>query len=426
MGETANIPKGWIIVPLEDVCQICDNLRKPVNSDERLKRIAGKKPNELYPYYGATGLVGYIDDYLTDGEYVLLGEDGAPFLSFGKDVAYMINGKTWVNNHAHILLSYFSNKYLMHYLNQVDYRSYVSGTTRLKLTQASMKKIPIRLAPLEEQNRIVAKIEELFSNLDKGIERLKAAQQQLKIYRQSVLKWAFEGRFTSQSVKEGSLIDGWRVFKLEEITLKIQIGPFGTQLHREDYIENGIPLINPMHIQNGQIIPDAKYTITQKKKETLAEYILREGDIILGRRGEMGRCALVQTQESGWLCGTGSLYIRPSLEILNSKFLYYFLSSETAKKYLEENAAGTTMANLNSQIINRLPIELPPLNEQQKIVKEIESRLSICDKMEEIIAQNLQLAEALRQSILKKAFAGKLVTQDLNDEPDRAMLKNTK
>ena len=129
----------WEYVAFCDAVDICDTLRKPINSKERSKRIAGKKQSELYPYYGATGQAGYIDDYITDGEYVLLGEDGAPFLDAYAPKAYLINGKAWVNNHAHVLRSKKSNKFLCYYLNYFDYKGFVSGTTRLKLTQNSMR-----------------------------------------------------------------------------------------------------------------------------------------------------------------------------------------------------------------------------------------------------------------------------------------------
>lgn len=105
----------------------------------------------------------------------------------------MISGKTWVNNHAHILRFYFDNKYLLHYLNQFNFHGYVSGTTRLKLTQGSLRKIPIEIAPLPEQRAIVSKLEQLLSELDNGITNLKLAQEQLKVYRQAVLKKAFLG-----------------------------------------------------------------------------------------------------------------------------------------------------------------------------------------------------------------------------------------
>ncbi|MBX3380849.1 MAG: restriction endonuclease subunit S, partial [Phycisphaeraceae bacterium] len=142
------------------MAEIRDDLRKPVNAEERARR-GGR-----FPYYGATGQVGWIDDFLMDGEYVLLGEDGAPFLDPSRDKAYMVSGKSWVNNHAHVLRGIEGvcrNRFLLHALNHADYRGYANGTTRLKLTQTAMRRLPIPLPPPREQDRIVAKIEELFS-----------------------------------------------------------------------------------------------------------------------------------------------------------------------------------------------------------------------------------------------------------------------
>lgn len=196
--ESIALNSGWEIKPLEQVAEILDSVRVPINNTERAARIAGKHESELYPYYGATGQVGVIDGYLFDGEYVLLGEDGAPFLDPVKSKAYLVSGKFWVNNHAHILRAKSSNRFLCHYLNHISYEGHVTGTTRLKLTQGALKKIPVALPSGEVQDEIVAKIETLFSELEKGIESLKTARQQLKAYRQAVLKHAFEGKLTEQ------------------------------------------------------------------------------------------------------------------------------------------------------------------------------------------------------------------------------------
>ena len=161
-----NLPKGWAVCRLEDIVEIFDNLRKPINSNERNSRIANKHKDELYPYYGATGQVGLIDAYLIDGTYLLLGEDGAPFLDKSAVKAYPIEGKCWVNNHAHILKPLCDFDYLMFYLNQVDYKDYVNGSTRLKLTQSDMRSILVLLPPIAEQKRISAKIRALFDLLD--------------------------------------------------------------------------------------------------------------------------------------------------------------------------------------------------------------------------------------------------------------------
>lgn len=149
---------------ITDDIEIFDNLRKPINSKDRSNRIESAK--KLYPYYGATGQTGLIDDYIFDGEYVLLGEDGAPFLDKSNPKAYLINGKTWVNNHAHVLKSKTNNKFLMYYLNWFDYLDYVSGTTRLKLNQKMLKKIPFPNMPINIKDEIVIKIEKAYKILE--------------------------------------------------------------------------------------------------------------------------------------------------------------------------------------------------------------------------------------------------------------------
>ena len=158
------IHSGWCVAKLEDVIELLDNKRIPIKSEDREQRVKNKEI--VYPYYGATGLVGYIDDYLLDGRYILLGEDGAPFEDKYANVAYEVYGKIWVNNHAHVVSPKISFEYLLYSLNAVDYTLYAKGTTRLKLTQKDMLSIPVSVPPYQEQLRIVTKIEELFAILD--------------------------------------------------------------------------------------------------------------------------------------------------------------------------------------------------------------------------------------------------------------------
>ncbi|MDE0012216.1 MAG: restriction endonuclease subunit S [Candidatus Poribacteria bacterium] len=194
-------PDGWVWTTLANCADILDSQRVPINAKERETRISGKSESQLYPYYGATGQVGWIDDHLFDEELVLLGEDGAPFLDVLKDTAYLVKGKSWVNNHAHVLRAKTgatSNQFLCHYLNTFDYHGYLTGTTRLKLNQSTMRKIPVLLPSLPEQKQIVSEVETHLSVSDKIEATLDAELKRAERLQQSILKDAFSGKLVPQ------------------------------------------------------------------------------------------------------------------------------------------------------------------------------------------------------------------------------------
>lgn len=256
-------------------------------------------------------------------------------------------------------------------------------------------KIKVTIPTLPEQERIVSRIEELFSQLDDGVETLKKTKAQLAVYRQAVLKEAFD------------LGESARTVEISDIVEEIRIGPFGTMLHKEDYITGGVPVINPQHIKNNTIIPSEKVSITEEKADELASYRLQENDIVMGRRGEMGRCAPVSNNESGWICGTGSIRFRLKKQF-DASFYSQILSSPDVVHYLEEHATGTTMKNLNEEIVKHIPVPYMTAEMQTKANAGIEAKTSICDSIEQTVDTALLQAEAMRQSILKEAFEGRL------------------
>ena len=256
-------------------------------------------------------------------------------------------------------------------------------------------KIKVKIPPIPEQERIVSKIEELFSRLDASVTELQTAKEKLSAYRQAVLKEAFANSTRTELVE------------MSEIAEDIRIGPFGTMLHKSDYISDGVPVINPQHIKNLSIIPSRKITVSQEMAVELSSYRLRENDIIMGRRGEMGRAAAITKSEAGWICGTGSLLFRLKPEY-DASFYAQILSSPDIVHYLEDHATGTTMKNLNEHIVKHIPVPKVTKQMQKVIVSRLEEETSICDSIGQAIDTSLRQAESLRQSILKQAFEGNL------------------
>lgn len=197
---------------------------------------------------------------------------------------------------------------------------------------------------------------------------------------------------------------GWKQSPLKHCTNRIQIGPFGSLLHKEDYVVGGIPLINPMHIENGKIIPDPKQSVTVHKHAELQLYHLQKDDVIMGRRGEMGRCAIVRAEQNGTLCGTGSLFIRPDERKATATYLQATLSSEPMRNLLERFSLGATLPNLNRGIVEKLAISLPPLDLQQ----EFSRRIAAVDRLKIAYKASLVELDELFSSLQHRAFRGEL------------------
>ena len=178
---------------------------------------------------------------------------------------------------------------------------------------------------------------------------------------------------------------------------EIKIGPFGTLLHKEDYIVGGHALVNPSHIVDGKISVDISLTISDEKYEELSAYHLKIDDIVLGRRGEMGRCAVVK--EEGLLCGTGSLIIRPN-DRLKPYFLQTIISNPTYKKIIEDKAVGVTMMNLNVPIVESLRVPMLPIALQNDFISFIEQT----DKSKFEIQKSLEKLETLKKALMQKYF----------------------
>jgi type I restriction enzyme, S subunit len=295
------------------------------------------------------------------------------------------------------------------------------ATNQIELSRAAIASIHIPIAPLNEQKRIADKLETLLLRVADCRDRLDRIPLILKNFRQSALSVTISGQLDDQNwlPNEG---DETTILCFSQVIEQLKTGPFGSALHRSDYVLNGIPVINPMHINAGSIMPTGEMTVSEEKAEKLQEYLLREGDIILARRGVMGRCAVVGIREQGWICGSGSMIIRTTDRIL-PEYLQIVLSSHEIVKVLEANAVGSTMVNLNQRILLDLKIPVPSIAIQELTTRQVKSLFSYADSLEDSYKKACLQLEQLTPILLNMAFHGELVSQDHNDEPASVLLE---
>ncbi|TKT96348.1 4'-phosphopantetheinyl transferase [Citrobacter sp. wls830] len=409
------LPEGWVKAQLEDIVEILDSMRIPVNNKERQERIEGKDFNKLYPYYGATGEVGKIDDFIFDEELIALGEDGVPFFDGQKNKAYMLYGKTWVNNHAHVLkaiqgLSH--NKFLCYFLNQFDYHDYVNGGTRLKLTQANMRKIPVHFAPFSEQKIIAEKLDTLLAQVDSTKARLEQIPQILKRFRQAALAAVVNGKSVNTNIDENTLTTLGNIAK----NIKYGTSKKCSETQGSTAVLR-IPNIGPGYIINS----DLKYADFDQKE--LVTLTLKEGDLLLIRSNGsvdlVGKVAVISENDTEYLYAGYLIRVRLDKERAAPKYISYCLQSPQLRQVIENIARSTSgVNNINSKELASLEIPLPPLPEQHEIVRRVEQLFAWADTIEKQVNNALTRVNNLTQSILAKAFRGELTAQWRAENPE--------
>ena len=254
----------------------------------------------------------------------------------------------------------------------------------LTLNKATLSEMEIELPTIEEQREIASKLDQLDAIIEKRHDELNMIEQ--------LVKSRFIELFGDPIRNE----KGWPIVTLGEVA-EIRIGPFGSLLHREDYIVGGHALVNPSHIIDGNICTDDNLTVSDEKYEELSAYRLSIGDLVLGRRGEMGRCAVVY--EDGLLCGTGSIIIRPK-EKMKPYFLQNIISSPGYKRIIEDKAVGVTMMNLNVPIVSSLTIPLLPIDMQEQFI----AFMHQTDKSKLAVQKALEELEILKKSLMQQYF----------------------
>tara|TARA_R110000751_G_scaffold36050_1_gene88316 strand:+ start:61 stop:1221 length:1161 start_codon:yes stop_codon:yes gene_type:complete len=358
---------------------------KPLDQNKR-------KNDGLYPAYGANGIKCRSDEYLFDKQTLIVGRKG----SAGEIT--LTEEKFWPLDVTYYI-KFDENKYdlifIYYLLSLLDLPSLATGV-KPGINRNNVYSIETFVPDLEEQKRIVAILDQAFADIDKA---RALTEQNLKNARE-----LFESYLQQAFSLSG---DGWLKSTLGEITGGVFTGPFGSLLHKSDYIENGIPLVNPAHISPTGIEIDYQKTVSKETAEKLSSYKMKTGDIVIGRRGEMGRCALVTDIEEGFLCGTGSFFIKSSDQVSGS-YLVRYLRSDFCRTRLEKIAGGAVMPNLSNSDLSDLILNLPPLDEQRKLARKIDNIASQVEDIQRIYNSKLQFLDDLKRSLLKKAFSGGL------------------
>jgi type I restriction enzyme, S subunit len=387
------LPPGWTEAALDDVVEVFDSRRVPVNGTERAKR-----PGPV-PYYGATGQVGWIDEALFDEELLLLGEDAAPFLDSHKPKAYVISGPSWVNNHAHVLRARETsfNRFLKYALDALDYHGHVTGTTRLKLTQAAMRKLRVPLPPLDEQRRIVDAIEEQFSRLDDAESSLRRASQSARRLQQAVLARA--------------LVGDWPLRPLSELILALRNGVFVSRPGTEP---PGIPIlrisaVRPMSLD----VDDFRFAEIDESKAS--RYFVEEGDLLFtrysGNPDFVGACARVPRLAHRRLHPDKLIRVVVNRDLVDPGFVELAVSTGNGRRQIEERLKTTAgQVGIAGGQLKSVLIPVPPLEKQNQLVAQVDACHIGVDAMEYQIERALMRCQALRRAVLREALGGRLGT----------------
>jgi len=452
-------PNLWRIVRLSDICEIIMG-QSPPSTTYNDKKIG-------LPFY--QGKLDFGEIYPIPRVWCSkpkkIAEVGDILLSVRAPVGptNICNEKCCIGRGLAAIRYYYreQHKFILYFFRSIENQisKIGTGSTFSSISKSKIENLSIPLPPLPEQQRIVSKIEELFTKLDAGVDALKKAKEQIKRYRQAVLKYAFEGMLTEEwreanrdklesasvlleRIKEErkkklgkkykelppidtselpTLPEGWMWVRVGEISDDIQYGytakaknePLGPKMLRiTDIQENNVDWNN---------VP---YCVIEPDKEK--KYLLNEGDLVFARTGAtVGKSFLIKGKIPKSIFASYLIRIVLSKNVFK-EYVYNFFQSYEYWKQIISNQLGIGQPNVNSQILSKIILPLPPLAEQQKIVEEIERRFSVADEVEKAIDNSLKQAERLRQSILKKAFEGKLVPQDPNDEPADKLLERVR
>ncbi|ONG92327.1 hypothetical protein BKK40_06075 [Bacillus cereus] len=354
----------WQIRCLEEVVDILDGMRKPIKKEDRV--------NGEIPYYGATGIIDWVKDYIFNEPLILVGEDGENLRSRVLPMAFKIQGKAWVNNHAHVLRPYknIDIDYLTYYLDSISYEDYITGSAQPKLNQKQLRKVKVLLPHVREQQKIAS----ILSSVDKSIEKTTAIIEQTEEVKKGMMQQLLTkgiGHTRFKKTEIGEIPEEWEVRTFSDVMV-LQRG-FDLPTHSRK--EGQYPLMSANGLTDSH-----------------SEYKVEGPGIVTGRSGTIGKVHYIEA--NFWPLNT-TLYVKEMYEN-NPKFLYYLLSNFR----LERFSTGTGVPTLNRNVVHTEKIALPSVDEQQKIALILTNVDMRMIKEKQYLQELLNLKKGLMQSLL--------------------------
>lgn len=392
-----DIPHTWEWVRFGNLMVNKDSYRIPISKAERAKK------EKIFDYYGASGVIDKIDNYLFDEPNLLIGEDGANLLSRSTPIAFIATGKYWVNNHAHVLntCAHVNLEYIQLYINAIDLSPYVSGTAQPKMNQENMNAIWVALPPIEEQQRIVDRVDELMAKIDE-YEKLENQLVQLKEQfpkdmRDSLLQAGMMGKLTEHLESDtpvnipvvanntdayfGEIPDTWKYVHLGNV-FNIRSA---SRVHKADWRNRGVPFYRAREVvklaQNGSVENELYIDEELYEKFAKSSGVPKVGDLLVSGVGTLGATYIVKETDRFYYKDASVLCFE-NINNQNSNFAKYLLNTPyMIKQIYDQSAFGTTVATLTMKRANVFVVALPPLEEQQRIVDKLDELLPLVDSL---------------------------------------------
>jgi type I restriction enzyme S subunit len=416
------IPSGWDLTPLKHVADFINgDAFKPTewaSAGMPIIRIQNLNGSEDFNYYDGVVEARYL---VHDGD-LLFGWSGNRGTSFGPFL-WRRAEVCALNQHIFRVVPYLMNERSLYWTLKAvtahveDQAHGIIGMVHV--TKGDLGSIAVPVPPPPEQRQIAAFLDRETAKIDALVAEQEKLIVLLKEKRQAVISHAVtKGLDANVPMKDsgvewlGEVPAHWEVVPLCMLATMIQTGPFGSQLHSADYVDNGTPVINPSNIQDGKLEPDWSCSITTDDVERLSQHKLIEGDIVFGRRGEMGRCALVSANEVGWICGTGSLNVRLSHRAF-PPFVSIYLRTEYVRERLKLESVGSTMDNLNTQILGSISVPASSVEEQRAIASYLDIESTKFDTLTAEAQSAIDLLQERRTALISAAVTGKIDVRSL-------------